>query len=213
MTDYRRKLHKYWADDDVCDFCHAKTLLPHEGKPDTDRTATLYNVFPRKTATFSTFKAAGVDPPVVMACLKCNRSQRVMSSEHIRNVIRAYVFKYPLASAKVPILQQALSDSAKFDDLVKEIQAEREKTRIEYQARKQFEADSAQPVDEIFRYRSCTRKYRYPSEASAKSAKKKIQSRLSYDGLPLNVYGPCWFCGGWHVGHMAVPTAKNEKSP
>jgi len=47
---------------------------------------------------------------------------------------------------------------------------------------------------EYFEAQSCGTKRRYPNRAAAKAGRAAMSERLG-------VYGPCSFCGGWHIGH------------
>ena len=47
-------------------------------------------------------------------------------------------------------------------------------------------------------YEQCGKKDRYSTEHEAR----KLAAKLSaLRGYPIRAYGPCWYCGGWHLTH------------
>jgi hypothetical protein len=54
-----------------------------------------------------------------------------------------------------------------------------------------------------FRIKSCENKVRYTSEKEALNLIKKNRKRGIIISPNLNVYGPCQFCHGWHIGHSS----------
>jgi hypothetical protein len=49
--------------------------------------------------------------------------------------------------------------------------------------------------------RSCTGKQRHATDASARAHRRRLISEGA-DPDRITVYGPCRFCGCWHVGHI-----------